>query len=271
MGYAKNLELRLIDSWVLVCSTNWPIQFNSLSDDDNFQTTLTLVSQQVHTLPLWLPTFHRPTREIALQSSRAKIAAYSRWLNMKLRTKIDIGLLIVVVVPVVGLLTIAFFRTPEFIRFSEAEIHRMGPDGREMPSNTNTNFTFQVETPSTFVIDGQRFRLLGVKEPIEDQRRQKAVVFMEEWLKTARSSSVVWFSNWSQALQDTDGTWIVWAKGHRGDGSSCLNVDLVGAGLAEVDYSERPDYKFREPQYGGLGPFVKWTQLLDDAHRKRSD
>ena len=48
---------------------------------------------------------------------------------MKLRTKINIVLLVVVVIPFFGAITVNLFREPRLIRFSNANMKRFGKDG----------------------------------------------------------------------------------------------------------------------------------------------
>ena len=190
---------------------------------------------------------------------------------VKLRVKIEIALLAALLLSICGLFTISKWTTKtDFVRFENADMRRHGKDGREMPTNSNVNFTFRVESPSSFFIenmrdvngphvDGIAFKLLGIKEPIGDERRQKAVEFIKKWLEEAK---LVWFINFSQALQDDSGTWIVWVHGMQNRDSGSLNVALVEAGLADVDDSEHLNYEFRQPEYGGLGPFGAYSEII---------
>lgn len=163
-----------------------------------------------------------------------------------------------------ALIAVKYLGDRNFVRFSETRIRRYAPDGRMMPSNSSARFTFQVESSVAFSIDHERFRLLGLKESENGERRREAMDFIETWL-TEANGNPVWFTNWSQALQDPKGRWIVWARALLHGKLHCLNVDLAKAGLADIDYSHDRDYEFREPEYGGLGKFVNWRNLLDNA------
>lgn len=188
---------------------------------------------------------------------------------MRTRFKIGLALLALALLAIAAIVELhrqsADFRIP----FSDVQIHRTGKNGKEMPANTDVGFAFEVESPTVFRTHEhggrERFRLLGVKESNDVERRQKAIDFATEWLNDA-SKNVAWFSNWSNALQDEDGTWVVWARARRNGKLRCLNSDLVQAGLADVDYSKFRDYEFREPHYGGFGQFVKWRDELDRSY-----
>jgi len=172
-------------------------------------------------------------------------------------------------VAIASVAAILVFRAgSDSVPFGVANIQRTGKDGREMPANTDVGFTATVKSPTAFEVNKhsgvERFRLLGLKAPVEGERRQEAVRFIEGWLKEA-AKNVAWFSNWSNALQDDDGTWVAWVQALRGSELRCLNVDLVRAGLADVEYAPHLNYEFHEPQYGRFGPYVRWRKKLDEA------
>ena len=145
---------------------------------------------------------------------------------MKLRVKIEIALLAALLLSICGLFTISKWTTKtDFVRFENADMRRHGRDGREMPTNSNVNFTFRVESPSSFFIenmrdvngphvDGIAFKLLGIKEPIGDERRQKAVEFIKKWLinihrrDVARDASSQSNRCHASAATELDDSWI---------------------------------------------------------------
>src|SRR6516165_10299022 len=93
---------------------------------------------------------------------------------------------------------LVFRADSDSVPFGVANIHRIGKDGREMPANTDVGFTSTVKSPIAFEVrkhrGAQRFRLLGLMAPAEEERRQEAVRFMDDWLKDA-AKNVAWFSN----------------------------------------------------------------------------
>lgn len=163
--------------------------------------------------------------------------------------------------------TFRVFISPNYIRFEDAETRREGPDGREMPTHIEPQFDFEVDDVTELMLDGERIRLLGIQMPIELEQRRETAAFIKHWLQRCNA---IWYTNWSNALQDETGAWIVWAVAGPVHDNRVLNVDLVASGLADVDYAEHRDYEFRKPLYGAYGPYVLWRQMLDDA-KARAD
>src|SRR5258708_20983249 len=160
-------------------------------------------------------------------------------LGMSTRFKIDLALLAVTSLAIAGIV-VARRQSADFrIPFSEVQIHRTGKNGKEMPANTDVGFTFVVENPVIFQTHHygrtERFRLLGAKMPSENERQEKGIDFAKEWL-TIASKNVAWFVNWSNALQDDDGTWIVWVEALRDSKLRNLNADIVQPGFPSVHY-----------------------------------
>ena len=119
----------------------------------------------------------------------------------------------------------------------------------------------QIVSGTTFVCSGVHCRLLGVAESSNPAVREKALEFARRWFKSIGNH--IDFSNSDQLLQLEDGTCLVWLRGHDCF-LSYLNVELVRAGLVEVEYSKQKDYTFIVPTKGD-DVQEDWQSLLESA------
>jgi hypothetical protein len=71
--------------------------------------------------------------------------------------------------------------------------------------------------------------------------REQARIFAERWFRSVGNCIGVY--NSSSPIRLKDGTCLVWIRGYDSH-LSCLNLELVRAGLAKVDYTEQNAYTF---------------------------
>jgi hypothetical protein len=127
----------------------------------------------------------------------------------------------------------------------------------------------EIETLSAtrFRCRGVECQLLGLAESNDPAVRERALEFAKQWFKHIGNQIGIY--NRDHPLQADDGTCIVWLRGYD-DTLSCLNLELVKAGLVEVEYSLWKDYGFTEQTKSGK----EWTdwqaklQKAKDQHQK---
>ncbi|MBI2825636.1 MAG: hypothetical protein HYX69_13210 [Planctomycetia bacterium] len=106
----------------------------------------------------------------------------------------------------------------------------------------------RILTATTFLCDNQKCELLGVAEADDPATRARALEFTKAWLDSI--GSYVGVYNSKDPLRLPDGTCIVWLRGYDMY-LSCLNVELVRAGLVKVDDERWKEYRFTEPTKEG--------------------
>jgi hypothetical protein len=123
-----------------------------------------------------------------------------------------------------------------------------------------------VQTATTFSYGAIPCRLLGVRDSADAAVRARALVFTRNWFKTI--GNYVGFYNESNPLVARGGTCIVWVRGYDSQ-LSCLNEELVRAGLVEVDVATWRGYTFTEPAKSE--DFVEdWPRVLAVAKQQRA-
>src|SRR5262249_11811247 len=96
----------------------------------------------------------------------------------------------------------------------------------------------------TFKCFGVECQLLGVKESSDPKVREQAKRFTTLWFKSVGNH--IGFYNEDRPLQLKDGTCVVWLRGYDST-LSCLNEQLVRAGLVEIDTEPHKGYTFEVP------------------------
>jgi hypothetical protein len=104
--------------------------------------------------------------------------------------------------------------------------------------------TIRVRSGTTFDYDGVPCQPLGVAESDDLATRARALDFASRWLSSV--GNCIGFYNGSSPLQLADGTCIVWVRGYDSR-LSCLNLELVRAGLVRVDLASQEGYTFEVP------------------------
>lgn len=132
-------------------------------------------------------------------------------------------------------------------------------------ANSKRPISVNVESPTVFVYQGVRCRLLGVTVP--EESHDAAVAFVKKWIGDSENAKPLTFRNLFSPLVEPDETCVVWACRWQGT-LRCLNIDLVAAGHAEVDYSAHADYRFTLPSKGDT-VLACWQEALDLAYEKR--
>jgi uncharacterized protein (TIGR03067 family) len=122
-----------------------------------------------------------------------------------------------------------------------------------------------VDSGSSLRVSGQRCQLLGLKESADPESRGKAVTFIQHWFESVASVSIV---NRNEPLLTEDGSPVIWLEGKQNSrlsASSCLNEELVRAGLADVDEASWKDYTFTVPSAKHGRRTEDWKEVLNDA------
>jgi hypothetical protein len=119
----------------------------------------------------------------------------------------------------------------------------------------------EVESATRFTCSGIRCQLLGVRESSDPAVRAKATQFAKRWFDSVGDDIV--FYNESNPLVARDGTCIVWVCGIASY-VSCLNEELVQAGLVEIETAPWQWYSFNEPARSGEH-IPKWQRDLAEA------
>jgi hypothetical protein len=131
-------------------------------------------------------------------------------------------------------------------------------DARD-PLHKRVTSPIEVLSGTTFMIDGQKFKLLGVEDFDDPAIRIAARDFATTWV--ASSNDDVTVVNGWQPLRLEDGTSLIWLQDTSHSGT-CLNEELVRAGLVRVDHSKWEDYAFLG---GPCWTFEAWQERLDLA------
>lgn len=126
-----------------------------------------------------------------------------------------------------------------------------------------------VQSPTVFTYQGVRCRLLGVSAPTDVETHERALQFVRQWLEEGEDAHILEFCNDTGPLVEPDGTCVVWACRWQ-PRLRCLNIDLVAAGLADVDFSKYTDYDFYRTVKNGPEPRARWREALDAAFRLRN-
>jgi uncharacterized protein (TIGR03067 family) len=122
-----------------------------------------------------------------------------------------------------------------------------------------------VDSGSSLRASGLRCQLLGLKDSADPKSRDKAVTFIQHWFESIASVSIV---NKNEPLLTEDGSPVVWLEGKQNAQlfeSSCLNEELVRAGLADVDEASWKDYTFTVPRAKHGRRTEDWKEILNDA------
>jgi hypothetical protein len=140
---------------------------------------------------------------------------------------------------------------------------------RPAPPKTGWPLDHQITMPArirvlsgtTFLSSGVRCQLLGVREADDPARREQALAFTRAWFRSV--GNYIGFYNDYNPLVLADGTCIIWVRGYDST-LSCLNIELVRAGLVDVDVASWRDYDFKEE---GKGDPVasEWKEKLQEA------
>jgi hypothetical protein len=96
-------------------------------------------------------------------------------------------------------------------------------------------------TGTTFRCQGVRCALLGVKDSHDPKVRERAEAFTREWFRSV--GNIFCVANTSNPLTNREGAAVVWLR-VIDTSLSCLNEELVRAGLVEIDDSSWNDYGF---------------------------
>ena len=120
-------------------------------------------------------------------------------------------------------------------------------------------------TATTFRRGAEKCRLLGLKDSPDSAKREKAMKFAEEWLKSAKGDTVI--DNTDPQLIDPDSVRVVWFCAY--DSGRYLNVELAKSLLVDVDESTWKGYKFYTRTKQGREP-VNWlADLVNGADHAR--
>jgi hypothetical protein len=120
----------------------------------------------------------------------------------------------------------------------------------------------EVLTGTTFLCNGIKCQLLGVRDAHDVVTQAKAAQFCRDWFD--KSGGYITFENANYPLEDTEGVPTVWAAVYDSRRSS-LNVALVEAGLVEIDVVRWSEYSFSLPRMGGGQILIDWPSILKDA------
>ncbi len=144
---------------------------------------------------------------------------------------------------------------------------RPGTADHDFPNPGGEKSDIKVVTGTSFLFAGPRCQLLGVTEHDDPKVRERARMFAERWFRSIGNYIGVY--NSSNPICLKDGTCLVWVTGYDSY-LSCLNLEVVRAGLVKVDYFEQEGYTFLTP--GKDRDYLeKWQQGLREAendHRK---
>jgi hypothetical protein len=119
----------------------------------------------------------------------------------------------------------------------------------------------KIVSSTIFLFQGQKCQLLGVSESADPNVREQALRFTTAWFE--KIGNYIGVYNSSNPLRLADGTCVVWVRGYDMY-LSCLNVELVRAGLVQVDYKEMKQYSFTEPTKDGEA-VADWKGDLEEA------
>lgn len=131
------------------------------------------------------------------------------------------------------------------------------------PNPGPTQSEIKVLSATTFLFHGQKCQLLGISESDDPKVREEALYFTTTWFEEIGNYIGVY--NASNPLRLKDGTCVVWVRGYD-TYLSCLNVELVRAGLVNIDDKQWETYSFTEPTMEGEA-VANWRGDLDEAKR----
>jgi len=131
------------------------------------------------------------------------------------------------------------------------------------PNPGPTPSDIKVLTATTFLFNGQRCKLLGISESDDPEVREQSLRFTNTWFD--KIGNCIGVYNASNPLRMDDGTCVVWVRGYDMY-LSCLNIELVRAGLVNVDYKKWESYSFTEPTKSGEA-VADWRSDLDEAKK----
>src|SRR5262245_23023719 len=124
----------------------------------------------------------------------------------------------------------------------------------------------EVLSGTTFKCSGVRCQLLGVKESSDPKVRERAKRFTTLWFKSVGNHIGVY--NEDSPLQLKDGICVVWLRGYDST-LSCLNEQLVRAGLVEIDTEPHKGYTFEVPTKESTRK-EEWDAILRKAEKDRA-
>ena len=102
-----------------------------------------------------------------------------------------------------------------------------------------------------------------MKEDDDPKVRVKAKMVAEQWFKS--TGNIIGVYNASNPIRLKDGTCLVWVRCYD-TYMSCLNLELVRAGLAIVEFSEQKDYTFLTVGKDQDYP-EEWQREIDEAEK----
>lgn len=119
----------------------------------------------------------------------------------------------------------------------------------------------KVESATIFYCNNVRCQLLGVTEYGDAELRKQALDFSRRWFEDGGKYIII--HNDTNPLKSEDGTCVVWIRGGAPH-ITCLNTELVRAGLVNVNYSSLLDYNFMMRGKAEDHQSI-WRQQLDEA------
>jgi hypothetical protein len=108
---------------------------------------------------------------------------------------------------------------------------------------------------------------LGLRESGDPALRTRGAAFVNDWLQ--RNGNRIYFDNQSSPLRDADGTCVVWLGGYGVRDGWLLNVELIRAGLAELDLAPWDGYRFTVATKRDGEVAVDWRRGLTEALARR--
>jgi RNA polymerase sigma factor (sigma-70 family) len=163
--------------------------------------------------------------------------------------------------PKTGIFAPWILRTKVYLGVPRAE-------GPTWPLNDVLKSPAKVEILSgtTFKCSGVACQLLGVKDSSDPKVRDQAKRFTTLWFKSV--GNYIGFYNDSSPLQLKDKTCVVWLRGYDST-MSCLNEQLVRAGLVEIDTESHKGYTF-EVATKASNHKEEWETILGKAEKDHS-
>lgn len=135
------------------------------------------------------------------------------------------------------------------------------PPRRPFPNPRTVVSDVQMLNGLSVVIEGQRCRLLGLREVADEAVRGEARDYVRSWLEESGNDLAV--LNDGTPVWSPDGAALIWLVRYD-ERMSSLNVDLAARGLAEPDYSGLQRYTFTVMDKEGKRTF-DWQAEISKA------
>ena len=120
---------------------------------------------------------------------------------------------------------------------------------------------------TTFTLNGVKCRLLGLKEPTDEEMKSEAIKYVENWI--ADCGDCIQIINFHEPLV-INGMCAVWITSTPRNLKNDLNKGLLSNQLVDLDLDEFKDYKINEFSKDGRVFEIDWKGYLQAAKEMKT-